>query len=122
MISMTRLMHLVAVSGLLLSSVGCCCLGGGGGYGACYPPAGGCPGGNCGIGAAAGPGVAQREFYGSYATAQTVIPGTYATTASGPVALGPIIPGPVSYVVPTTTTTFLAPTTTTAALQPLPTY
>jgi hypothetical protein len=118
---MTRLLHFVAISGLLLSSFGCCCLGGGG-YGACYPPGGGgCPGGNCGIGAAApGPGVAQQTFYNSYGTAQAITPGMI--TTSGPVALGPIIPGPVTYSVPTTTTTFLTTPTTTAALQPLPTY
>lgn len=115
---MQRLFQLVAVTGLLLSSVGCCCLGGGG-YGACYPPApaGGCPGGACGIGAAAGPGIAQTTYYNNAGTAQTTV-----STPSGPVALGPIIPGPVSYSVPVTTTTFIAPTTTTAALQPLPTY
>jgi hypothetical protein len=119
---MTRLMNLVAVAGLLLSSVGCCCLGGGG-YGACYPPASGaCPGGNCGIGSAGAPGIAQREFYGSYTTTQAVIPSAVTTTASGPVAIGPIIPGPVSYAVPTTTTTFITTPTSTAALQPLPTY
>ncbi len=114
---MTRLLNLIALSALLISSVGCCCLGGGGGYGACYPPAGGCPGGACGIGAATpGPGVAQQTYYG---TTQAMVP----STTSGPVALGPIVPGPVSYVVPTTTTTYL-PThfTTTASLQPLPTY
>ena len=115
---MTRLLHFVAVSGLLLSSVGCCCLGGGG-YGACYPPANPCPGGNCGIGAA-GPGVAQQTFYNSYGTAEVITPG--AITTSAPVAIGPIIPGPVSYAVPTTTTTFITTPTTTAALQPLPTY
>lgn len=113
---MNRLLNLIAVSGLLLSSVGCCCLGGG--YGACYPPANPCPGGNCGIGAAAVPGVATRDFYGSYTTTQAMIP----SAVTGPVAIGPIIPGPVSYAVPTTTTTFMVPTTTTAALQPLPTY
>ncbi len=118
---MTRLLHFVAISGLLLSAVGCCC----GQRASYYPPAGGCPDGNCGIGAAApGPGfgVAQQSFYNSYGTAQAVTPGTI-TTTNGPVALGPIIPGPVSYAVPTTTTTFLTtPLTTTAALQPLPTY
>jgi hypothetical protein len=120
---MTRLLNFVALSALLLSSVGCCCLGGGG-YGACYPPAGGCPNGACGIGAAApGPGVAQRDFYNTYGTAQaTMVPNTYTTTASGPVALGPIIPGPVTYAVPMTTTTYLTPPFTTAGLQPLPTY
>lgn len=116
---MTRLFQFVAVAGLLLSSVGCCCLGGGG-YGACYPPAGGgaCPGGACGVGASApGAGVASQSFYNSYGTAQTT------TTTPAPVALGPIIPGPVSYSVPTTTTTYYTtPTTTTASLQPLPSY
>jgi len=115
---MKRFFQLIAISTLSLSAVGCCCLGGGGGYGAFYPPApGGCPGGACGVGASAtGPGVAQQSFYNPYATAQSV------TTSNGPVALGPIIPGPVSYTVPTTTTTFITTPTTTAALQPLPTY
>lgn len=120
---MTRLFNFVAALGLLLSSVGCCCLGGGG-YGACYPPAapaGPCPGGACGYTASAiGPGLAQREFYSSFGTAQTTIPGTIST--SGPVAIGPIIPGPVSYSVPVTTTTLVTTPLTTAALQPLPTY
>lgn len=119
---MTRLLNLVAVSGLLLSSVGCCCLGHGG-HGACYPPASPCPGGACGVGAAPGYGVAQREFYSSHTTTQAaVVPNTYTTTTGGPVALGPIIPGPVSYAVPTTTTTYLTTPTVTTALQPLPTY
>ncbi len=128
---MTRLLNLVAASVLLLSSVGCCCLGGGGGcnscgggygYGAAYPPqGGGCPGGACGIGAAPGPGGVAQQNFNSYGTAQAAgVPGV--PTANGPVALGPIIPGPVSYSVPATTTTYLAPTFSTAALQPLPPY
>lgn len=117
---MTRLVQFVAVSCLLMASVGCCCSHGGGGYGAFYPPAGGaCPGGNCGIGATPGPGVAQQTFYNSYSTAEIVTPGA----VSAPVALGPIIPGPVTYSVPAaTTTTYLTTPTTTATLQPLPTY
>ncbi len=110
---MTRLLTIMAACGLLLSSVGCCCLSGGG-YGACYPPAGGpCPGGACGIGALPGPGVAQA-----------ISPNAVTTTASGPVAIGPtIVPGQVTYHVPTTTTTWVTtPYTTTATLQPLPTY
>ena len=59
---MTRLLKLAAACGLLFSSVGCCCLSGGG-YGACYPPANSCPGGNCGIGAVPGPGVAQATTF-----------------------------------------------------------
>jgi hypothetical protein len=121
---MTRLLNLIAVVGLLLSSVGCCCLGGGG-YGACYAPqsapCGPCQGGACGYGTASlGPGVAQRDFYSSYPTAQAMIPGAVSTT--GPVAIGPIIPGPVAYSVPMTTTTLVTTPLTTAALQPLPTY
>jgi hypothetical protein len=124
MLPMTRTLQFIATLGLLLSSVGCCCLGGGG-YGACYPPAaapcGPCQTGACGYTASAmGPGIAQRDFYSSFPTAQATIPG--AISASGPVAIGPIIPGPVSYAVPMTTTTLVTTPITTAALQPLPTY
>ena len=110
---MTRLLTLMAACGLLFCSAGCCCQHlFGGGYGACYPPAGPCPGGACGVGAVPGPGVAQ-----------VISPNAVTTTASGPVAIGPIIPGQVTYHVPTTTTTYLTtPLTTTATLQPLPTY
>ncbi len=108
---MTRLLKLAAACGLLFSSVGCCCLSGGG-YGACYPPASPCPGGACGIGAVPGPGVAQA----------TISPNAVTTATSGPVAIGPIVPGQVTYHVPMTTTTYVTPLTTTATLQPLPTY
>ncbi|QDT36939.1 hypothetical protein [Stratiformator vulcanicus] len=105
----------LAMLGLAVSAIstGCCCLSGGGGCGPCgggayYGPTpgvvapGGCPNGNCGIGAAApGYGISQASVIPTNANAQfasaapaytpvSASTGPIATTSAQPTS-GPVI-------------------------------
>jgi len=93
---------------LLTSAIGCCC-----GQSGCNRPiysgygGGGCPGGNCGVGAAAYPsGIAPQGAYQNYNAAQASYPGAVGS---------PIVAGAFAQPIG-------VPQTAVAPLEPLPSY